>query len=222
MPIGPKKAINILPSRKISVLPGNEGRLLPEGSKFTVYGKKKPQISPSKFAGKTKTGPLGALNRYYEAGGRKVISKVYSTKYRTIPSGENTYAVRIAGEKMYVSGKIYINGELTEVDRMLNEKAIGLMSEYGQLTTLKDFRDSLIAIDNTTVGKEWGKNILTNMWDSLTIKQKVNIIDEFRDFDWAEFWAEMYPHGIKGEANVDRQYEKYDEIKMRIDIALGY
>ena len=209
MAIGPKKAINILPSRKISVLPGKEGKLLPEGSKFTVYGKRKPQLSPSKFAGKTKTGPLGAVNRYLEGGGRKLISKIYSSKYTRVPGGESTYAVRIAGEKMMVDGRI-------------NEAAVGWLSEDGQLTTAKDFRDSLIAIDNTTVGKEWGENILTSLWDSLSMKEKAAVVNEFRNFDWSEFWAEMYPHGIKGEANVDRQYELYDEIKMRIDIALGY
>ncbi len=207
--IGPKKAIKILPSRKISALPGKEGKLLPEGSKFTVYGKKKPKLSPSKFAGKAKTGPLGAVNRYLEGGGRKVIGKIYSSKYTVVPSGADMYAVRIAGEKMYIDGR-------------LNEAAIGWLSEEGQLTTAKDFRDSLIAIDNTTVGREWGENVLTELWDSLTTKQKAKIVNVFANFDWNEFWAEMYPHGIKGDANIDRQYELYDEIKMRIDLALEY
>ena len=209
MPIAPKKAINILPSRKISTLPGKEGKLLPEGSKFTVYGKKKPKLSPSKFAGKAKTGPLGAVNRYLEGGGRKIIGKIYSSKYTVVPSGADMYAVRIAGEKMYVDGR-------------LNEAAIGWLSEEGQLTTAKDFRDSLIAIDNTTVGREWGENVLTELWDSLTTKQKAKVVNVFANFDWNEFWAEMYPHGIKGDANIDRQYELYDEIKMRIDLALEY
>ena len=207
--IGPKKAISILPSRKISVMPGKEGNLLPEGSKFTVYGKKKPKLSPSKFAGKAKTGALGAVNRYLEGGGRKMISKVFSKKYTVVQSGERTFAVRIAGEKMYIDGRI-------------NESAIGWLSESGQLTTAKDFRDSLIAIDNTTVGREWGENVLTNLWDSLSMKEKARVVDQFADFDWNEFWAEMYPHGIKGDANIDRQYELYVEIKMRIDLALGY
>ena len=209
MPIAPKKAINILPSRKISVTPGKEGKLLPEGSKFTVYGKKKPKLSPSKFAGKAKTGPLGAVNRYLEGGGRKIIGKIYSSKYTVVPSGADMYAVRIAGEKMYIDGR-------------LNEAAIGWLSEEGQLTTAKDFRDSLIAIDNTTVGREWGENVLTELWDSLTTKQKAKVVNVFANFDWNEFWAEMYPHGIKGDANIDRQYELYDEIKMRIDLALEY
>lgn len=207
--IGPKKAISILPSRKISVMPGKEGNLLPEGSKFTVYGKKKPKLSPSKFAGKAKTGPLGAVNRYLEGGGRKIIGKIYSSKYTVVPSGADMYAVRIAGEKMYIDGR-------------LNEAAIGWLSEEGQLTTAKDFRDSLIAIDNTTVGREWGENVLTELWDSLTTKQKAKVVNVFANFDWNEFWAEMYPHGIKGDANIDRQYELYDEIKMRIDLALEY
>ena len=209
MAIGPKKAINILPSRKISVLPGKEGRLLPEGSKFTVYGKK-PQLSPSKFAGKTKTGPLGAVNRYLEGGGRKLISKIYSSKYTRVPGGESTYAVRIAGEKMMVDGRI-------------NESAVGWLSESGQLTTAKDFRDSLIAIDNTTVGREWGENVLTSLWDDLTMAEKAQVVNEFADFDWAGFWAEMYPIAVRqgGEPMVDRQYELYDEIVMRIERALG-
>lgn len=209
MPIAPKKAINILPSRKISAFPGKEGKLLPEGSKFTVYGKKKPKLSPSKFAGKAKTGPLGAVNRYLEGGGRKIIGKIYSSKYTVVPSGADMYAVRIAGEKMYIDGR-------------LNEAAIGWLSEEGQLTTAKDFRDSLIAIDNTTVGREWGENTLTKLWDSLSTKQKAKVVNVFANFDWADFWAEMYPHGIKGDADIDQQYVRYDEVKMRIDLALEY
>ena len=84
--LGPKKAISILPSRKISITPGKEGKLLPEGSKFTVYGKKKPKLLPTKFAGKAKTGPTAAVNRYMERGGRKIISKVYSKNYNVVRS----------------------------------------------------------------------------------------------------------------------------------------
>ena len=206
--IGPKKAISILPSRKISLVPGKEGKLLPESSKFTVYGRKKPKLLPSKPGGKAKKGALGAVNRYYNEGGRKLISKVFSNKYRVVRSGERTFAVRIAGEKMYVDGR-------------LNDKAIGWLSESGQLTTAKDFRDSLIAIDNTQVGQENGKNVLTKMWDDLTMAEKARVIDEFADFDWADFWAEMYPLGIKGGADVDNQFERYDDIVMRIQRALG-
>ena len=204
--IGPKKAINILPSKKISITPGKTGNLLPEGSRFTVYGKKKPKLTPSRFAGRARKGALGAVNRYLDRGGRRVISRVYSAGYRTVPSGAHTFAVRIAGERMYIDGR-------------LNEAAIGWLSESGQLTTARDFRDTLISIDATTVGSENGQNVLTNMWDSLSTPEKARIVDEFADFDWADFWTDMYP--VKGVADVDNQYERYDNIVMRIERALG-
>lgn len=208
--LGPKKAISILPSRRISITPGKEGKLLPEGSKFTVYGKKKPKLLPTKFAGKAKTGPTAAVNRYMERGGRKIISKVYSKNYNIVRSGSKVYAVKIGGEKMFIDGGI-------------NESAVGWLSESGQLTTAKDFRDSLIAIDGTTVGREWGENVLTSLWDDLTMAEKAQVVNEFADFDWAGFWAEMYPIAVRqgGEPMVDRQYELYDEIVMRIERALG-
>ena len=208
-PLAPKKAITITPAKKLSILPGKEGKLLPEGSKFSVYGRKRLSLTATKFSGRATTGPLGSVNRYYQAGGRKVIQKIYSSKYTVVPSGADTYAVRIAGEKMYLDGR-------------LNESAVGWLSEDGQLTTAKDFRDSLIAIDNTTVGQEYGANTLTKLWDSLSMKEKAKVVNMFANFDWNELWNEMYPHGIKGDANIDRQYELYDEIKMRIDIALEY
>ena len=146
--LGPSKAIKILPSRKISLTPGKEGKLLPEGSKFSVFGKKRPKLAPSKSGGRARSGPTAAINRYLGRGGRKVIEKVYSKNYNVVQSGTKVYAVKIAGEKMFVDGA-------------LNPNAVGWLSESGQLTTAKDFRDSLIAIDNTTVGKEWGENTLT-------------------------------------------------------------
>ena len=205
------KGFSITPKRGINIVPGKEGKLLPEGSKFAIYGKKKPKLLPQKSGRKSQMGAYGAVNRYLGKGGRKMISKVYSTKYRNIPSGANTYAVRIAGEKFKVNGQI-------------NEAAIGWVSKEGQLTTLKDFRDSLISIDATTVGKAYGDNVLVGMWDSLTVPEKARIIDEFADFDWAGMWAEFYPSGFKkdgGEPNVDLQYEIYDEIVERIEYALN-
>ena len=206
--LGPKKAISILPSRKISLTPGKEGNLLPEGSKFSVFGRKKPKLTPSKSGGRARTGPTAAINRYLARGGRKVIAKVYSKNYNVVQSGTKVYAVKIHGEKMFV-------------DQELNPNAVGWLSESGQLTTAKDFRDSLISIDATTVGREWGENVLTNLWDDLTMAEKARVIDEFADFDWADFWAEMYPLGIKGGADVDNQFERYDDIVMRIQRALG-
>ena len=208
--LGPKKAISILPSRKISLTPGKEGKLLPEGSKFSVFGKKKPKLTPSKSGGRARSGPTAAINRYLGRGGRKVIAKVYSKNYNVVQSGTKVYAVKIAGEKMFVDGA-------------LNPNAVGWLSESGQLTTAKDFRDSLISIDATTVGREWGENVLTNLWDDLTMAEKAQVVNEFADFDWAGFWMEMYPIQVRqgGEPMVDRQYELYDEIVMRIEKALN-
>lgn len=208
--LGPKKAITILPSRKISLIPGKEGKLLPEDSKFSVFGRKRPKLTPSKSGGRAKSGPTAAINRYLANGGRKVISKVYSKNYNVVQSGTKVYAVKIYGEKTWINGEI-------------NPNAIGWLSESGQLTTAKDFRDSLIAIDNTTVGKEWGENSLTEKWDSLTMAQKAQVVNEFADFDWEGFWGEMYPIPLAkgGEGDVDRQYMLYDNIIWRIDRALG-
>ena len=205
------KGFSVLPKRGIKLTPGKEGKLLPEGSKFAVYGKKKPTLLPRKPGRVAEKGAYGAVNRYYAKGGRKVVEKVYSTKYRRIPSGNKTFAVRIRGEKFTVNGEI-------------NESAIGWVSESGQLTTLKDFRDSLIAIDATTAGQAYGENVLTEMWDSLTLQEKAKIINEFADFDWAGMWAEFYPSGFKkdgAEPNIDVQYELYDEIFQRIEYALS-
>lgn len=208
--LGPKKAIRILPSRKINLGPGKEGSLLPEGSKFSVFGKKRPKLTPSKSGGRAKSGPTAAINRYLGRGGRKVIEKVYSKNYNVVPSGTKVYAVKIRGEKMFV-------------DNAINESAVGWLSESGQLTTAKDFRDSLISIDATTVGREWGDNVLTNLWDDLTMAEKAQVVNEFADFDWASFWMEMYPIQVRqgGEPMIDRQYELYDEIVMRIEKALN-
>lgn len=208
--LGPKKAISILPSRKISLAPGKEGSLLPEGSKFSVFGKKRPKLTPSKSGGRARSGPTAAINRYLARGGRKVIAKVYSKNYNVVQSGTKVYAVKIHGEKMFVGGEI-------------NPNAIGWLSESGQLTTAKDFRDTLISIDSTTAGREWGENVLTNLWDDLTMAEKAAVVDEFADFDWAGFWAEMYPISVRsgGEPMIDRQYELYDEIVMRIERALN-
>ena len=208
--LGPKKAINILPSRKISLGPGKEGSLLPDGSKFSVFGRKKPKLMPSKSGGRAKSGPTAAINKYLARGGRKIISKVYSKNYNVVQSGTKVYAVKIRGEKMFV-------------DNAINESAVGWLSESGQLTTAKDFRDSLISIDATTVGREWGENVLTNLWDDLTMAEKAQVVNEFADFDWAGFWMEMYPIQVRqgGEPMIDRQYELYDEIVMRIEKALN-
>ena len=201
--LGPKKAINILPSRKIKLTPGKEGKLLPEDSKFSVFGRKKPKLTPSK------SGPTAAINKYLARGGRKIISKVYSKNYNVVQSGTKVYAVKIYGERTWINGEI-------------NPNAIGWLSENGQLTTAKDFRDSLIAIDNTTVGKEWGENSLTEKWDSLTMAEKAQVVNEFADFDWEGFWGEMYPIPLAkgGGGDVDRQYELYDNIIWRMDRAL--
>jgi len=209
MPKG--RGFTILPKKGINITPGKEGQLLPEGSKFSVYGKKKPTLTPRKGGRVAEKGAYGAVNRYFSKGGRKVISKVYSSKYRRIPSGSRTYAVRIAGEKFTVDGHI-------------NDSAIGWISESGQLTTLKDFRDSLISIDATTAGQAYGENVLVNMWDSLTLQEKAKIINEFADFDWAGMWAEFYPSGFAkdgSDPNVDAQFEIYDEIVQRIEYALS-
>ena len=206
------KGFTILPKRGLNIVPGKEGKLLPEGSKFAIYGKKKPKLLPQKAGRKSQQGAYGAVNRYLAKGGRKVISKVYSSKYRRIPSGTKTYAVRIAGEKFTVGGQI-------------NENAIGWVSNEGQLTTLKDFRDSLIAIDSTTAGQAYGENVLTEMWDSLSLQEKAKIIDEFANFDWAGMWAEFYPSGFRkdgAEPNIDLQFEIYDEIVERIEYALSH
>ena len=205
------RGFSVLPKRGIKLTPGKEGKLLPEGSKFAVYGKKKPKLLPRKGGRVAEKGAYGAVNRYFAKGGRKVISKVYSSKYRMIPSGERTFAVRIAGEKFRVNGQI-------------NDSAIGWVSESGQLTTLKDFRDSLISIDATTAGRAYGDNVLTEMWDSLSLQEKAKIINEFADFDWAGMWAEFYPSGFAkdgSEPNVDMQYQIYDEIVQRIEYALS-
>ena len=209
--LGPSKAIRILPSRKISLTPGKEGKLLPEGSKFSVFGKKKPKLTPSKSGGRARSGPTAAINRYLARGGRKVIAKVYSKNYNVVQSGTKVYAVKIYGERTWLKG-----GEI-------NPNGIGWLSENGQLTTAKDFRDSLISIDATTVGREWGENVLTNLWDDLTMAEKAHVVNEFADFDWASFWMEMYPIQVRqgGEPMIDRQYELYDEIVMRIEKALN-
>ena len=208
------KGFSILPKRSVKLTPGKEGKLLPEGSKFAIYGKKKPRLMPQKAGRKSQAGAYGAVNRYLEKGGRKVIGKVYSTKYRRIPSGSKTYAVRIAGEKFTIDGKI-------------NDKAIGWISEEGQLTTLKDFRDSLISIDSTTAGKEFGENVLVSWWDSLSLQEKAKIINEFADYDWAGMWAEFYPSGYKkkgqkAEPNISKEYEIRDEIVERMEYALSH
>ena len=205
------KGFSVLPKRGLKLTPGKEGKLLPEGSKFAVYGKKKPTLLPRKAGRVAEKGAYGAVNRYYAKGGRKVVSKVYSSKYRRIPSGDKTFAVRISGEKFTVDGKI-------------NDSAIGWVSESGQLTTLKDFRDSLISIDATTVGRAYGENVLVEMWDSLSLQEKAKIINEFADFDWAGMWAEFYPSGFSkdgSDPNVDNQYMIYDEIVQRIEYALS-
>lgn len=203
---GPAKGFTIKPKRDIGLLPGKEGKLLPEEGRFAIYGKTKPRLLPRKGGRVSTKGGWGAYNRYLGRGGRRVVEKVYSSKYRTVPSTEHTFAVRIAGEKMYIDGKI-------------NDRAIGWISEEGQLTTLKDFRDSLISIDATTAGQEYGENMLVGLWDSLTMSEKAKIIEEFRDFDWAAFWEEMYPS--KGEADVETQFTNHDEIILRIEHALG-
>ena len=136
--------------------------------------------------------------------------KVPVDKYWGAQTQRSYQNFKIGGEKMFIDGGI-------------NESAVGWLSESGQLTTAKDFRDSLIAIDNTTVGREWGENVLTSLWDDLTMAEKAQVVNEFADFDWAGFWAEMYPIAVRqgGEPMVDRQYELYDEIVMRIERALG-
>ena len=107
--LGPKKAISILPSRKISITPGKEGKLLPEGSKFSVFGKKKPKLTPSKSGGRARSGPTAAINKYLARGGRKIISKVYSKNYSVVQSGTKVYAVKIYGEKTWINGEINPN-----------------------------------------------------------------------------------------------------------------
>lgn len=196
----------IKPKTGLKILPGKEGRLLPEEGKFAIYGKTKPRLLPRKGGRVSTKGGWGAYNRYLGKGGRRVVSKVYSSKYRSVPSPEGMYAVRISGEKFYIDGK-------------LNDRAIGWISEEGQLTTLKDFRDSLISIDATTAGQEYGSNVLTNLWDSLTIQDKAKIIAEFGDFDWASFWEEMYPS--KGDADIENQFTNHDLVIMKIENALG-
>ena len=212
----PKRPVKISPSRKIKLTPGKEGKLLPEEGKFAVYGKKKPRLLPRKGGRVSTKGGAGALNRYYAGGGRRVVEKIYSRKYRVVRAGEGTYAVRIAGEKLMVDGQ-------------LNERAYGWISEEGQLTTAKDFRDTLTAIENTTAALEslpleymshpedW--HPLTSLWDSLTQEEKARVVSEFRNFDWAAFWNEMYP--VKGEADISAQLSNYDEIVARIEHALS-
>lgn len=206
------KGFTITPKKGISIVPGKEGKLLPEAGKFAIYGKKKPRLLPQKSGRKSQLAGYGAANRYYGKGGRRLISRVYSKKYRAVPAGSKTYAVRMAGEKFRINGEI-------------NEKAIGWISESGQLTTLKDFRDSLISLDATTAGQAQGDNVLVEMWDSLTLQEKAKIINEFADFDWAGMWTEFYPSGFKGDdsdPNIDNQFAIYDEIVMRIEYALSH
>jgi len=206
MPVLPTKGFSILPKKGINITPGKEGRLLPEEGRFAVYGRERPRLLPRKGGRVSTKGGWGAYNRYLGRGGRRVVERVYSSRYRAVPSGEHTYAVRIAGERMYIDGRI-------------NDRAIGWISEDGQLTTLKDFRDSLISIDATTAGQEYGDNVLVSLWDSLTMSEKAKVIEEFRDFDWAAFWEEMYPS--KGEADIENQFTNHDEIIMRLEHALG-
>ena len=208
------KGFTILPKKGIKLTPGKEGKLLPEEGKFAIYGKKKPRLMPAKPGRKSQLAGYGAVNRYLGKGGRKVISRVYSKKYRMIPSGSKTYAVRIAGEKFRIGGQI-------------NDAAIGWVSEEGQLTTLKDFRDSLISLDATTAGQEYGENVLVNLWDSLTLQEKAKVINEFADFDWAGMWTEFYPSGFRkdskdNEPDITAQYDIYDDILMRIEYALAH
>ena len=40
------RGFSVLPKRGIKITPGKEGKLLPEGSKFAIYGKKKPKLLP--------------------------------------------------------------------------------------------------------------------------------------------------------------------------------
>lgn len=202
--------LRILASKLIKMSLGKEGLLLPDKSKFSIYGAKKAQIGPEGIKGKkvAQKGPTGAINRYLEKGGRKVIEKVYAKSYKTIQSGKNIYAVKIAGEKEFKDGR-------------RNEASYGWISKKGQLTTAKDMRDTFVAIDATTVGSEVGKNVLTNLWDSLPMAVRTRIVDAFADFDWEEFWSEMYPSGMLGtEEDVDRQGQLYDKIVMMIENAI--
>ena len=203
--ITPTKGFSIKPKRTIKITPGKEGKLLPEEGKFAIYGKKRPQLLPRKGGRVSTKGGYGAVNRYYGKGGRRMIEKVYSSRYRTVPGGTGTYAVRIAGEKMFINGE-------------LNDRAIGWVSEEGQLTTMKDFRDSLISIDATTAGSA-EEHPLTELWDSLSMRERADVVSEFRDFDWHAFWEEMYPS--KGDADIERQFENYDLVIMKIERAIG-
>lgn len=204
------KGFTITPKRGIKLTPGKEGKLLPETGKFSIYGKKKPQLLPSKPGRKSQLGGYGAVNRYYDQGGRKVIARVYSKKYRAVPAGSKTYAVRLAGEKFRINGEI-------------NEKAIGWVSESGQLTTLKDFRDSLISLDATTVGRAKGNNVLVRKWDALSFQEKAKIIDSFADYDWEGLWTDFYPSGFdkdNSDPDVDKQYKLYDKFVLQMNHAL--
>ena len=157
-------------------------------------------------------GVAGAINRYYEQGGTRVGNiYIYARNSRVMQGTKNIVAAKIGDEK-------------------------GWFTVEGRFISEDDFRNQLHSIDSTMVGQGYNE-ALVKKWDSLSPLQKAKVVDEFRNFNWDQFWTEFYPRfnlvtdkksrivrrRREGSETweTDNQFQMYDQIVERMAKALG-
>jgi len=208
--LNPKAAFTIRPKADFRFMPK---KVTDTHGSVGVY-----RVGPkNKFVLRPRTGRLsqkgvaGAINRYYENGGTRVGTiYIYARNSRIMQGTSNIVGAKIGEEK-------------------------GWFTKEGKFIAEDDFRNTLYSIDSTTVGLGYDE-ALTRKWDSLTARQKALVVDEFRNYNWDQFWTEFYPRfklKVKNGKIVkvrergsetwetDNQYRMYDEIVKKMAKALG-
>lgn len=211
MSLQPKSSFTIRPKVDFQFMPK---QMMQIHGNVGVY-----RIGPkNQFVLRKRTGKLsekgiaGMINRYYESGGSRVGDIfVYSQKSRVMRGTGNLLAVKIEGEK----------GWITKEGRFIGED---------------EFRQQLHSIDSTSIGQGMD-GALVGKWDSLTPLQKAKVVNKFRNYNWDDFWAQFYPRftlgtNKKGQIvkrrrpgsetwETDVQFSMYDQIIQMMAEALG-
>lgn len=207
----PKAAFTIRPKADFTFKPKLVSETHAHVGVYRIGPKNKFTLRP-RTGRVSQKGIAGFINRYYENGGTRIGNiYIYSRSSRVMQGTANVIGAKIGEEK-------------------------GWFTREGKFITEKDFRDQLHSIDSTAVGMGFPES-LVKKWDSLSALQKAKVVDEFRNYNWDDFWSQFYPRFVlarnkKGKLvkrrregsetwETDNQFSMYNEIILKMGAALG-
>lgn len=123
------------------------------------------------------------------------IARVYAERSRVMRSTPELTAVRLAG----------------------GEK--GWITSGGRFMGYEDLRNALHSVDSTSAGAIEGVKLL-DMFDALSPARQAEFAQTMQDFDWDEFWKEMYPGG--SDPGIDTQMDLYYDMIERLGDLHGW